>query len=143
MEYDEQALEACTHDQHLRLEMAYTSFTVISVYPFSQPFFFQFFVQLLGWMESVFLVVFWVFFLAFTELYAGGHLQDLAVAPSGKMSPNFARMGIARSENRDALPYPTLQLDENSLLTFFWSPIFFLDSPASSLLAWIYIYTYI
>lgn len=110
---------------------------------FRNLFFFQFFVQLLGWMESVFLVVFWVFFLAFTELYAGGHLQDLAVAPSGKMSPNFARMGIARSENRDALPYPTLQLDENSLLTFFWSPIFFLDSPASSLLAWIYIYTYI
>lgn len=40
MEYDEQALEAGTHDQHLRFEMAYTSFTVISVYPFSELFFF-------------------------------------------------------------------------------------------------------
>ena len=37
MEYDERALEACTHYRHLRLRCL-ISYTVISVYPFSHIF---------------------------------------------------------------------------------------------------------
>lgn len=100
MEYDEQALEACTHDQHLRLEMAYTSFTVISVYPFSQPFFFfnSLYNFWAGWRGF-----FWWFFGGFFGIHG---IICWWSSPSGKISPNLLEWE-SRAQ-KTVTPYPTL-----------------------------------
>ena len=74
MEYDEQALEAGTHDQHLRFEMAYFFYSHFSIPTFATFLFFEFFVQFLGWMVGVFDL-----FLAFTE-YTCGDLPPRSTA---------------------------------------------------------------